>query len=518
MRKKYDNLIKELLMEKGWDITYNLSIEYSPVNSLICGCIDNYDWKIQLTINPQLDEKINEICEKEKLNIKLPTKKIIQFVVEHEYGHWEYCPRDIMLVESILDGTSIGLKKANFREEEIEEYTLHVANLYMDILVNTIHSLGKEKKEFQDGMLLFYIAQAYTNKKKYPDWYGIFVDVQMKLLDLVYGKKTVGNLVERFVDNYDLIRGVAKEIIEILTNKEISEKIYNNRREEINIKEIVKNLKDFSSWKEKAELFASIIGKYLKDKLKDLESRTQLPYFLDKMKKDENFRRQIIRGGIKKGSKLYYANKVEVFDEIYKNIASEIVIKITQNQKEEISEPSPYYIRKEKVKENFELKNIYWPKTLFIEKIGREEEIWFYKKCDPLREVPNKRRVSKKEERLKDILFIVDTSDSMGWSRNPLDGSKYDITLRAIYGIIEYLEKNNLSTLLHYGLIIFGGSTIWSGWKKYNQLNELKKMLFLNYSGGYTFLDANIIEEAVSSSPNKFLALMISDGEINVDR
>jgi CBS domain-containing protein len=58
------------------------------------------------------------------------------------------------------------------------------------------------------------------------------------------------------------------------------------------------------------------------------------------------------------------------------------------------------------------------------------------------------------------------------------------------------------------------GKTRWSGWKYYNELDELKKLLFEDYHGRTTILDADKVEEAYSSKHDNFLVLMTTDGEI----
>jgi hypothetical protein len=119
---------------------------------------------------------------------------------------------------------------------------------------------------------------------------------------------------------------------------------------------------------------------------------------------------------------------------------------------------------------------------------------------------------------MQDILFIVDTSGSMDWSGYPFDNSKYDLSLQSFYAMVNYLEKVKKASFLNYGLIQFSNNTIWSKWHSYYELDNVKKALFDMYEGNRTHLDPKILNEALKTKRDKFMAVMISDGEIENSR
>ncbi len=80
--------------------------------------------------------------------------------------------------------------------------------------------------------------------------------------------------------------------------------------------------------------------------------------------------------------------------------------------------------------------------------------------------------------------------------------------------MIDYLEKVKKASFLNYGLIQFSDNTTWSGWRSYYELSSIKRNLFEGYEGNGTVLDPKILDETLKTKRDKFMAVMISDGEI----
>jgi hypothetical protein len=259
--------------------------------------------------------------------------------------------------------------------------------------------------------------------------------------------------------------------------------------------------------------FASFMAKYLKNNLEDMKKRIVLNPLIDKMTKDGNFRRQIIRKGLERGSSLLYADDFESFDEIYKSVADEIVLEFLKKGKEEVPRLPLFYMKRRRIEEGDSFEGIEWGRTIFVD-TGKQTDLWLFKGQVPyqidIEGLPD-------SGSFEDLLFMVDVSGTMGWSGEPLDGSRYDMALRSIYSVLNYLEKTGKGYYLKYGLIMFSdsGKTMWSGWKSYSELEELKRHLFKDYQGGDTILDEDKVREAYTSKHDNFLALMVTDGDIH---
>jgi hypothetical protein len=507
-----EEFIRKFLEKEGWDVLYKLSITRENTPHLIEAAIDNFSWVINLVLDPEFETKIRKIVSEERINILNPEEKILAATLRHEKSHWEVCPIDIEYLEAILDGTSLGLKASGlFDGDEIKNYTPYVANMFADIIVNSVVGLKGYEKDFLEGIELFYLKEAYLARKnnKEPYYYAIFVDTQMKIYQ---NSDRARKLAKKFTKNYGEVEKASRSAIKIFTNEHIGEKMFEGKADETDKKFAIKALEDRLKWKEKAKDFAYLMSKYVKNNLDDIKMRIPLNPLIDRMVKDKDFRREVIKRGLERGSSLLYGDKFEIFDEIYKEAASEIVIEFFKKNEGEAQKLPIFYMKRERVEENASFEEIEWSRTIFVD-AGGQEEVWLFK-----RKVPYEIDLEGTSDSgsFEDLLFIVDTSPSMEWSGKPLDGSKYDMALRAIYSVLNYLEKIGKAPYLKYGLIMFSdpGKTRWSGWKYYNELDELKKLLFEDYHGRTTILDADKVEEAYSSKHDNFLVLMTTDGEI----
>ena len=112
-----------------------------------------------------------------------------------------------------------------------------------------------------------------------------------------------------------------------------------------------------------------------------------------------------------------------------------------------------------------------------------------------------------------DLLFVVDSSGSMRW--DPCSGTgAYDSLLRAVYSVLQFLERQNKAQHMRFAAVNFSGTTLHTTWEDYSNIRVVKKMLFRHQSGG-TKLDAGTLENIAAKSQDRFLCLMVSDGQIS---
>ena len=174
-----------------------------------------------------------------------------------------------------------------------------------------------------------------------------------------------------------------------------------------------------------------------------------------------------------------------------------------------------FYMSKEPVEQNHQMpKKMAWDRTIYL-KNENGYNVNVFAKTSPF--VLPFEANSIKGGSSGDLLWILDTSGSMGWSIKPLDDSKYDICIRSVYSVINYLESNNRASGMNFGLAQFGvrDMTTWSGWKNYSQLGLLRNQVFTGYqNAGETVLDPKTID-SILSKKNNFLAMMVSDGVLS---
>ena len=134
-----------------------------------------------------------------------------------------------------------------------------------------------------------------------------------------------------------------------------------------------------------------------------------------------------------------------------------------------------------------------------------------------------------KDKILPNMLFVVDSSLSMGWEigrihdngiidyeqvrRTVLNNSSYDFLIRTVYSILEYLDKENLLSSMSIGLLNFSDVTIWSGWKRGDKIEDVKKLLF-SYQNGGTTLETEPLRRIYSASRQPIISIFVSDGDI----
>lgn len=548
-------ILRSQLASKGWDIIYKLDVERKDTPNLFEASMESYSWQLNVTLDTAFEEKLGKIAEKSKLNIQTPVQKALRSIVDHEMGHWELCPSDIVYLESMLNSVSKGLSNGGMSEQEVKQFSPYVTNMFSDAVINCSHM---REKDFSEGYGLLQASRAYTSpsalengKPHFEDYFGMFTDIQMKLAR----DKGIRKIGERYVNNYSAIAKMSEQLLGTLIGKDLAKKAFSNSLRKEDMDDIVYALKDKDSWNMKSKRFAQIIAPYLKNHIDDMQKNQHLMPSLsgicvsdseDSQETSENDR-TIIKQGLDRleaeakeesektggeegakarkkgkdedarervgqkiagygGTDMKYAARHEVYDELYRRTAGQIVLNFL-DKGEEAPSLTLFHMARRRLEDGEQLDNtVAWERTIFV-----NGEPWLFKKEMPF-DIDSPGPSSKGS--YEDILFIVDVSGSMGWQDIPLDGSKYDMAIRAVYSVMNYLEKSGKAPFLNYGLMQFSYDTDWSGWKNYRQSGALTKRLFTGFQGGGTLLDPDKVNAADSRPSKHFLTIMISDGEI----
>lgn len=543
--------LEQLLREQNWG-SYDFAIQQTESPALISAGIEDKDsWKVHIFVSGKLKEldqilshyspsgtgffhrlrpkKENIFAGKENLD------NIAYFIVGHEIGHWKYCPAHIDDREEIISGAAEGLRAAGFSDEEVEQYSQRVYNLFADVLDNVMNMYrDREKEKFQDGFLAFY-AKEGIREGGYDEEFYLFVDTTCRLgTNQPEGK----NFAAPFVKKPKELSRVTRQIITSLIEDEtLAGKVM---EEELALEEKVKiyqALDDRDKWHQKAREFAKLIGEYIRKPKKyqnqlSNEGGSGQPEKQDKKgngrpgKKsqpgggsgeEEKKMREMIRKSLKKGHSIAYAPRIIALDEIYRQRAEKIVIDIQKEEGEALRLAIGYMQRKEMDENHPDLDRIDWQNPeLGMDEKGREE-LQFFERQTPFFA---DRRGSEKGGRVPDILFVVDKSGSVTAGYDPVQGTgPYDMVQRSIYSVFKQLEDNDLIQHMRFGIVVFEEKpNYFSGWHSYFNLDEVKKPLLnpaeYGPSGRSTVLDSAVIQEAVDTNPGKFWAIVVSDGGI----
>jgi hypothetical protein len=153
-----------------------------------------------------------------------------------------------------------------------------------------------------------------------------------------------------------------------------------------------------------------------------------------------------------------------------------------------------------------------------IEQNNGQKKLQLYKRTCPL-EAPISRE-DPAPQGVKNLLFLVDSSSSMGFNpTKETNRGKYDIVLLSIYGILEHIQRNALGGSMQLTVINFSSKTLESGWCKYqeairkNPISKFKNTL-LTYQHGGTVLDPKSLNNTFETRPGKFLAILVTDGQV----
>jgi hypothetical protein len=367
----------------------------------------------------------------------------------------------------------------------------------------------------------------------------MFVDAQEKFMGETDKERRVA---EQHVKDYSTVAPVSRALLGTLIGKDLADKAFAGKLTPEDKTQAVRVMRDEEGWAKAAYEYARIIGPYVKDQLKDMEQNIDLQTLLKKMAEDEKFRREVLKAGIRekagnsggmkgtddsddaqqqhgqgdgkkrKNSQFLYVREYEAFDQIYQATAGQIVVDFTKEGGEDVPRLPLFNMRRKMVEGEPAMQNIDWSRTIFGGKNGQRpiftaRDLPFEVDMDGPSGVGS----------YKNILFVVDVSGSMGWSGAPLDGSRYDMCIRTIYSVVNYLEKAGKASYLDYALMQFSNKTIFSGWQSHQSLPQMKKQLFTGYQAGYTGLDPATMRKAMATSSDKFLVMMVSDGDLNVD-
>ncbi len=470
--------VKNHFNDQIWDSKYKLNLEISDAERKYSAnnmFLD--DWIITIKLNPDIEDKLHEAFDEIASGFDF-VDDLIYTVIKHEKGHWEICPKDIayenMLYNSIYK--ELANKDPNFMSlDDISKknYAYYVFNIFADIIVNLSN---KGDRKFEDGRVFSYYLNFQANPDV-SDLYYVFVNSQVNLLN-----KSFAHIFGAHEDNPKeelrerRLKTISKDLLAVFVGPDMAEKAFSNASNDSTVVTITSKLKNEETWKDKVPKFIDVI----------------LPLLNNKDILDLN------QGLI--GANTTNKNKTSFneFDSIYNNLAEKLILKNFKTKTPAYN----LYLRKDFSNDST---NFIFSKTI-LEKNGLNI---------PVKKMPYSMKVPIYRD--NDLLFVADVSGSMKWTGNALDGSLYDMCIRSIYSIFNYLTQSRQIQNKSFGLIQFSEKTNWSGWTDHDSLTNLKENIFKQYQNSGTTIDVAKLKEAFSATNKKFIVILISDGWIYND-
>ena len=152
-----------VLDKKGWKNFEDIDVKVVSPDKSPAGFsayIDLRDRSIHTTVAENFYEAIDTMIQQEKLELtrEQVLADLMNFIVSHEYGHHQICPRTQQGQEAILAGHYKAIEGREYREEVIGFLCSRMANMFEDTLLNTVNSRKPEDRvEYSQGMGLAYL-------------------------------------------------------------------------------------------------------------------------------------------------------------------------------------------------------------------------------------------------------------------------------------------------------------------------------------------------------------------------
>ena len=476
-KQAIEEKVKKHFNDQIWDSKYKLNLEisnaepkYSANNMYL------KDWIITIKLNPDIENKLHEAFDGIASGFDF-TDDLIYAVIKHEKGHWEICPKDISYENMIYNSIykELAEKDPNFMpldDMSKKNYAYYVFNIFADIIVNLSN---KDDKKFEDGRVFSYYLNFLANPDV-SDLYYVFVNSQVNLLN-----KPFAHIFSTHVNSpKEEIRkrrldSISKDLLAVFVGQDTAEKAFASAANN-GAAAIASKLKNEEIWKDKLPKFIDVI----------------LPLLNNKDILDLN--QGLIGVNTTNNNRMSFNE----FDSIYNNLAEKLILKNFKTK----SPAYNLYLRKDFSNDST---NFIFSKTI-LEKNGLNI---------PVKKMPYSLKVPIYRD--NDLLFVADVSGSMKWTGNALDGSLYDMCIRSIYSIFNYLTQSRQIQNKSFGLIQFSEKTNWSGWTGHDNLTSLKENIFKQYQNSGTTIDVAKLKEAFSTTNKKFMVILISDGWIYND-
>jgi len=525
--------------------------------------------KVRLMNCPKLFEELRKtLAIIDQTNLGDPEKLFNDIVASRVYlktGSFEICPLSVNEYAEIRDASADGLRSAGATELQVIDFATEATSIFIASVVSGVYGIegpGPDQVCFRRGWLTDHIVSSVSHEVELSQYVTLYANIQLNL----WGDNKILTRIlrDRFHRPFDALEFETDRGISILLDSTRYTGFGVNKiglASDENVRElIIESLRyDFDKWPIKAFQWAEMFAPYIfaqangqqppvqpqpdqivpggagmlpseeaQDRLDGItvprpapipgqygsnESGTVqldgIPFdpFSETLGNDNQFLQELIQAGIGKGKPIMnLALNFDVLDAIYRARATHVRIESESDKSKDMTFDMTHVARKEADPQHIRWNMIDYGRTRF----GQNSEPTLYEKRHPLKcEVP----VIEDMSGFPDLMFVVDSSGSMSW--DPRNGQgPYDCLLRAIYSVFAFLEEQGKGQHMKFAAVNFSGRTLKTSWVPFGELRKIKEMLFKHQRGG-TVLDCAMLEEIVNRSDDRFLCLIITDGQIS---
>jgi hypothetical protein len=554
---------RRAVRKAGWDPHLDLEI-LNPGGSPTEGA-PRYGYrpdKVRLVRPPelagQLAQTLQTLGQRGPQRVTQALRDVLASWVYLQVGSFKVCPYSAYDYAELLGACADGLRSAGASAREVLDCTVPLTSFFVASVISGVYAVeGPHPSAFRRGWVLDHLNSSLAQEHTLPTYSSVYINVQLRLwaddpvlaagvracyptpLDSLDFETDRG--VAILVDSFDYV-GCSEDGL-------VWSDDYVRRL-------LVDELKyEWRKWPIKAFQFAEMLAPYIISEqsgrqsvprnsprqtrpgerpseeaeqrrvavsLGDLQNTQALlsqdgPYtgqlagapidpFTARLINDSAFRRQVMQIGIGRGKNpLKHHMGFDALDAVYRSRAAKVRVKSESVVKQAMAFAIAHMAREPIVDSLPSLSRVDWSAT----RVGPDGRLKLYAKALP---ITDETSVTAEVSGFPDLLFVVDSSGSMKW--NPINGiGPYDSLLRAVYSVFAFLEAENKAPYMKFAAVNFSGSTLRTPWHPYHELDEVKRLLFKRQAGG-TILDCSLLAGLAQESTDRFLCLMITDGQV----
>ncbi|MBU1269155.1 MAG: hypothetical protein KJ583_00975 [Nanoarchaeota archaeon] len=470
------------------------------------------DWSkmfvhIREDYNPESDDRTVNFLNKR--DVSDPVLEVGSAMVVHESGHKQInghhgCPYDVVYHESIINGVSRALIEKD--KVGLEGY---VVNSFEDVLDN----LNGRNHTLFSGQALFWDTQGKINGNVFSKFYETFVKINLRF----WGDVQSFNYLKKYFnikdDEKEQIAESVKLFLDYVKDKSGFKNIVNAYKKE----DLFNHLMDKDSWEDLAYNFALCTADLLDDvPPSEAFFGSGLGNPFDKELKTDKGKERVAFARYKAGkSPGVHTDTLEQLDSLYRALSRDIVVETTQFTKAE-EFPITYYSQELLESNDDVLDNL---DRLIGLGINDKGELAFkiapYDLTMPLPYKVTPRKFPDFKIALLDMsssmLEDPDGGSNVGSTNFIPEGnnSKIHYARKGIYGIDNFLRRQQILPYIDSNIILFSDDTRASGLTDTESKDYKKKIL--ERPSGWTELDISVLEKEIKK--NSFF-VSLSDGEV----
>lgn len=452
--------LEQMITQLAADRLWRLRIEEKETRHLIEAAISLRDWEMHFTLHPSCEEALLR-CGLFAHEIPILAKGL----VGHEMGHWQVCPFDRdgeYLLMEVITGVVVR-KLKGLSAKETDRVCRFLSKLVSDLIVDTVLAWETNGPDYADAQALFMLKEMNLD----PSGEGLFrFFTQLNLWLWGAQSRVSSRLLPHLEQETD--SALFKKAMKVFPKKALKG-------------HLVSWLRSRANWIDLARKLAAI--------------------FIDLLPPPDEM------------TVWWRPNPFwEVLTVLYEGRTRPIRVAVeTEGQVHPETIPLvPLLSVPTDPSVPLAVDDIVWHQTLIQPSPKQAPRLQLYQRRFS---IETQVGYAKGSSMLPDLAFCIDSSGSMGFDPHAGKG-EYDLLLRAVFGALQFLERNQIALYLRFSVVNFSDETLFSGWRDWGGRERLYQTLF-EYQGGRTRLDISQLDRMRQESRGPFALILITDGEID---